>query len=182
MLIDFLAYDEHNLILYVNISQTFAIWFIPFHRSPVTLTTVLQLVRGHSLNSLPYWHCFARRTGKYYIFSQNDLYQVDQFVKFFLPWGIGTLVIGVWHWFATLVCVLGAWIFQPLQPLMREISRPLDPIESPGLSPRSREKMWEDARAVDAVISKQEGRMFSEKGGTVSMAEENGVSEKMIES
>ncbi|RMY76489.1 hypothetical protein D0863_01911 [Hortaea werneckii] len=71
------AYDEANLILYLTITQTFAIWFIPFHRSPVTLTTVLHLTRSPS-------------SKKYLIKSQNDLYQVDQFVRFFLPWGIGS--------------------------------------------------------------------------------------------
>ncbi|KAI6892031.1 hypothetical protein D0869_14098 [Hortaea werneckii] len=95
------AYDEANLILYLNITQTFAIWFIPFHRSPVNLTTVLHLTRSPS-------------SKKYLIKSQNDLYQVDQFVRFFLPWGgIGTTLVSLWHAWATFFCVVLAWIFAP---------------------------------------------------------------------
>lgn len=52
---------------------------------------------------------------KYYIQSQNDLYQVDQFVRFILPWGIGTTIILIWHWFATLCCILGARLGAPLR-------------------------------------------------------------------
>jgi len=88
-----IAFDETELILYVNISQVFAIWFVPFHRAPVTLTTKLQLVR-------------PPHSRKYYIQEQNDLYQVDQFVRFFAPWGIGTTVVYFWHFFATVMCVI----------------------------------------------------------------------------
>ena len=117
------AYDEQNLRLYVNISQTFAIWFVPFHRSPVTLTTVLQLAYGQNLNipapSPP------SSTSKYYITSQNDLYQVDQFVRFFAPWGVGSTIIAIWHWFATLCCIIGARLLQPVHSLIAELSRPM---------------------------------------------------------
>jgi len=81
------------MTLYVNLSQVFAIWAVPFHRSPVTLTTQLQLT--HPPNSK-----------KYYIKSQNDLYQVNQFVRFFAPWGIGDAVILLWHAWATFFCVV----------------------------------------------------------------------------
>ncbi|KAI7227887.1 hypothetical protein KC330_g8164 [Hortaea werneckii] len=100
------AYDEANLTLYLNITQTFAIWFIPFHRSPVNLTTVLQLVRSPSSSQ-------SSSSNKYLIKSQNDLYQVDQFVRFFLPWGIGSTLISLWHAWATFFCVVLAWIFAP---------------------------------------------------------------------
>ena len=94
------AYDEANLILYLTITQTFAIWFIPFHRSPVNLTTVLHLTRSPT-------------SKKYLIRSQNDLYQVDQFVRFFLPWGMGSTLVSLWHAWATFFCVVLAWIFAP---------------------------------------------------------------------
>ncbi|KAL9534032.1 hypothetical protein SMMN14_02858 [Sphaerulina musiva] len=94
------AYDEENLVLYVNISQVFSIWFIPFHRSPVDLTTVLQLTRKPG-------------SRKYYIQSQNDLYQVDQFFQFFAPWGIGTTIVFLWHFCATFFCVILAHIGRP---------------------------------------------------------------------
>ncbi|KAI7093240.1 hypothetical protein KC343_g13120, partial [Hortaea werneckii] len=43
----------------------------------------------------------------------NDLYQVDQFVRFFLPWGIGSTLVSLWHAWATFFCVVLAWIFAP---------------------------------------------------------------------
>jgi len=120
------AYDETHLLLYVNLSQTFAIWFIPF-RSPVTLTTVLQLERGANLN-LPAPPPGGTRppssTPKFYITSQNDLYQVDQFVRFFAPWGVGTTLVAFWHWIATLFCIIGATVLQPVQWVFAEVSRP----------------------------------------------------------
>lgn len=62
------AYDEKTLQLYVQMHQLFKIWFIPGHSASASLVTVLQLVR---------------RNGLYYIQSQHDLYQVNEFVKFF---------------------------------------------------------------------------------------------------
>lgn len=109
-----LAFDDKNLILYVNISQVFRIFVIPFYRAPVTLTTVLQLVHGPDLKhgtrtSDP------SRPKKYYIQSQNDLYQVDQFIRFVLPWGVGTILVYIFHWFATMCCILGAKLGAPLR-------------------------------------------------------------------
>ncbi|TKA22864.1 hypothetical protein B0A54_17880, partial [Friedmanniomyces endolithicus] len=101
----FEAYDEANLILYISISQIFAIWFVPFHRSPVTLTTKLQLTRKPTSTRLA--------TNKLYIQSQEDLYQVDQFVRFFAPWGIGDAVVYLWHFVATIGCVVLSIFFAP---------------------------------------------------------------------
>jgi hypothetical protein len=100
------AYDKENMLLYVTISQIFAIWFIPFHRSEVTLTSVLQLV--HKPGSR-----------KYFIQSQNDLYSVDQFFQFFLPWGIGTTIVVLFHFWATFMCVLGANLGRPITNFMQ---------------------------------------------------------------
>lgn len=75
---------------------------------PADPIKVLQLVRGQLVVDP------LKKADKYYIQSQNDLYQVDQFVKFFLPFGIGVAIVSFWHWFATLACVLGATILQPL--------------------------------------------------------------------
>lgn len=99
------AYDEDKMILYVSISQIFSIWFVPLHKSAVDLTTVLQLV--HKPGSR-----------KYYIQSQNDLYQVDQFFQFFAPWGIGTAIIMFWHFCATYFCVILAFLGKPITSLM----------------------------------------------------------------
>jgi hypothetical protein len=93
------AYDETNLILYVNISQIFSIWIIPFHRAPVNLTSVLKLHHN-------------RGDDKYYIASQNDLYQVDEFVKFVLP--PGWILVWLWQFWATFFCLLGAFALQPV--------------------------------------------------------------------
>ncbi|CAK3801241.1 hypothetical protein DOTSEDRAFT_69674 [Lecanosticta acicola] len=100
------AFDETNLILYVNISQVFAIWLVPFHRAPVTLTTQLQLVRGSP-------------SRKYYIQSQNDLYQADQLVKFFAPWGIGQTFVLLVNFWATFLCVVMAWLGSPFTRYMQ---------------------------------------------------------------
>jgi hypothetical protein len=37
------VYDERASLLYLTIFQVFSIWFIPFHRAPVRLVTVLHL-------------------------------------------------------------------------------------------------------------------------------------------
>jgi hypothetical protein len=89
-------------MLYVNISQIFRIWVVPFHRSPVSFTTVLRL--KHS-----------RDDGKYYIQSQDDLYQVDQFVRFVLP--PGWILIWIWHYWATFFCVVGTFVLWPISAL-----------------------------------------------------------------
>ena len=39
----FTVYDEQASLLYLTIFQVFSIWFIPFHRAPVRLVTVLHL-------------------------------------------------------------------------------------------------------------------------------------------
>ncbi|KAF2723710.1 hypothetical protein K431DRAFT_282803 [Polychaeton citri CBS 116435] len=95
------AYSSKSDTLYVSISQDFRIWLVPFYTAPVSLTTVLQLEQ-------------SPETGKYLIREQNDLYQVDQFVRFVLPWGIGVFGVLLWHFWATAACVLGAIIFAPL--------------------------------------------------------------------
>ncbi|KAK3339302.1 hypothetical protein B0H65DRAFT_531358 [Neurospora tetraspora] len=38
------VFDQRLSLLYVNIAQTFSIWFLPFHKSPVRLVSVLHLV------------------------------------------------------------------------------------------------------------------------------------------
>ncbi|KAK3708550.1 hypothetical protein LTR37_011445 [Vermiconidia calcicola] len=118
------AYDETKATLYVNISQLFKLWFVPFYRAPVNLTTVLELVKGQDLNDPKPISRSVNRPARYYIASQNDLYQVDQFVRFFTPLGTGVFLVGLWHWVATLVCVWGAWLLGPLQPILALIFAP----------------------------------------------------------
>ena len=49
---------------------------------------------------------------KYYIASQNDLYQVDQFTKFVAPGGF--VFVFFWQIVATLVCLFAAVVFWPI--------------------------------------------------------------------
>lgn len=44
---------------------------------------------------------------QYYIQSQNDLYQTSEWIKFLVPWGIGSLLMVVWQFVATFMCVVG---------------------------------------------------------------------------
>ncbi|KAL8800122.1 MAG: hypothetical protein Q9182_005395 [Xanthomendoza sp. 2 TL-2023] len=94
--VDGIAYDERNLTLYVNIHQVFRIWIVPFFNAPVSLVTVLKL------------------KALYFIQSQNDLYQVNEFSKFFSPFGILSGLLLVAQFVATALCILGATIFWPV--------------------------------------------------------------------
>ena len=93
------AYDPDHLVLYVNLSQIFRIWAIPFHSAHVNLTTVLHLT-------------YFESSSKYYINSQNDLYQVNEFVRFVWPGGL--LLVWFWQIVATLMCLVGAVFFWPI--------------------------------------------------------------------
>ena len=97
------SFDRTNNILYVGISQVFAIWAVPIHRADVSLVTVLHLVQEIEP---------ASGKGKWYIQSQNDLYQTDQFIRFALPHFAWVFVL--WQYFATLVCVVASYIFAPV--------------------------------------------------------------------
>jgi len=128
------SFDEQNMVLYVGLSQVFAIWAVPTHRSEVTLVTVLHLTKdyhqqqddappptsapngsltngqGPDQNGL----VKKKKSGgvKYYITSQNDLYQTDQFIKFVLPWV--SFLVPLWQLFSTLVCVVLSYLFYPI--------------------------------------------------------------------
>ncbi|PLN75689.1 hypothetical protein BDW42DRAFT_197632 [Aspergillus taichungensis] len=99
-----IAYDKEHLRLYVNISQVFSIWLVPFYRAPVTLTTVLDLTRDPG-DGRPLPDANAQR---YYIAKQEDLYQTSEFIKFVVPWGGSSLVM-LWQTLATLFCLVGAY-------------------------------------------------------------------------
>lgn len=93
-----IAYDAANLTLYLHISQTFRIWFIPFYAAPVSLVTVLKLAQD-------------KASKKYLIRSQEDLYQTTEFARFAIP--LGHFAVIAWQLLATLFCVLGAVVFYP---------------------------------------------------------------------
>ncbi|KAM7204504.1 hypothetical protein V8F20_003620 [Naviculisporaceae sp. PSN 640] len=74
----------------------------PSHRSSTAVTNG---------NSSP-----SSRSTRYLIKSQEDYYQVNEFLKFLL--GIpGAYLWSIWQIFSTIVCVLGAAVFAPLMNL-----------------------------------------------------------------
>jgi len=96
--VDSVAFDPKTNLLYAHVSQTFRIWIIPFYAAPVTLVTLLSLVQD-------------KKTSKYLIQSQNDLYQVNEFVRFF--WFGGSILVGIWQLFAAFFCLIGAVLLWP---------------------------------------------------------------------
>jgi hypothetical protein len=102
------AFDETNLILYVSIFQIFRIWLVPFYYAPVYLTSVIRLE-------------FNDEDEKYYIKSQDDLYQVDQWIRFIAPGG--WLLVRLWQFWASFFCILGAIALHPITLLEEWSSR-----------------------------------------------------------
>ncbi|KAL8734343.1 MAG: hypothetical protein Q9166_001541 [cf. Caloplaca sp. 2 TL-2023] len=124
-----IAYDEKNLTLYVNIHQVFRIWVVPCFNAPVSLVSILKLVRYPTLPPQPSYSTpinpndthngslnkpMPSQKPLYFIQSQNDLYQVNEFFKFFSQFGILSGLLLLWQFIATALCVLGATIFWPI--------------------------------------------------------------------
>jgi len=84
--------------MFINIHQVFALFFVPFYEADVRLTTKL--------------HLRQLKDGKYYIKSQEDLYQVNDLIKFFVPF-VGAGFLWTCQLLATFGCTLGALIFAP---------------------------------------------------------------------
>ncbi|KAL8775558.1 MAG: hypothetical protein Q9209_000054 [Squamulea sp. 1 TL-2023] len=124
--VDSVAYDEKNLTLYVNIHQIFRIWAIPFFNAPVSLVSVLKLVRYPPLPPQPSYSTpinpangsvygsTSSEKPLYFIQSQNDLYQVNEFFKFFSQFGIVSGLLLLWQFIATVFCILGATMLWPI--------------------------------------------------------------------
>jgi hypothetical protein len=53
-----------------------------------------------------------RGDGRYYIHSQDDLYQVDEFIKFVLP--PGWVLVWLWHYWSTFFCLVGTFVLWPI--------------------------------------------------------------------
>lgn len=104
------AYDPQQLILYVSIQQLFRLWAIPFFSANVSLVTVLHLVKQKHYSP-----------PRYLIRSQNDLYQVNEFVKFASPLGILSALVMAFQLFATGLCVLGAGLLWPISWLEQNV-------------------------------------------------------------
>ncbi|KAK6383015.1 hypothetical protein, variant [Exophiala oligosperma] len=58
---------------------------------------------------------------KYYIQSQNDLYQTSEWIKFILPWGVGVLLMVLWQFWATFLCVVGTKVVETIMWLPRKV-------------------------------------------------------------
>jgi hypothetical protein len=97
--ITYKVYDQKQQILYVSISQVFSIFFVPFYAPKVNLVTVLNLSHDTANN-------------KSYIDSQQDLYQLNEFVKFVWPGGATLLLL--WQWMNTLLSIMGALVLAPM--------------------------------------------------------------------
>lgn len=82
---------------------------MPFHVSPVTLTTVLDLTTDSTHSDAPTNGDHTR----YYITKQEDLYQTSEFIKFVVP-HVGNWIVVAWHLIATLFCVLGVSLLWPM--------------------------------------------------------------------
>lgn len=92
-------FNQKSNLLFVDIHQVFSLFFVPFYQSNVRLTTKLQLVQSPENN-------------KYYIQSQEDLYQLNEVVKFF--WPGGATILWLWQLLNMSLCVVGVLIFKPI--------------------------------------------------------------------
>lgn len=104
--VDSVAYDEKAFTLYVSIHQKFRIPYIPFFSAPVSLVTVLKLVPRSFKGS--------DKKQSYLIASQNDLYQVNEFFKFFSLFRVLYYGLMVFQFVATAVCVIGQAVLRPV--------------------------------------------------------------------
>ncbi|UKZ76971.1 hypothetical protein TrVFT333_004687 [Trichoderma virens FT-333] len=124
--VDSSVFDQRNSTLYVSIRQTFSIWFIPFHSSSVKLLSVLRLAQGSSSEPgqlAPKFQPDGRNSSalagpgqerlRYYIASQEDLYQTNDFVAFVVPY-LGPLLVFLWQLYSTALSVVGSILFLPV--------------------------------------------------------------------
>lgn len=85
------AFDKSAGILYVNIRQTFSVWFLPFYNAPVRLISVLTLRtvdksclprEGDGAPQSPVYIDIDPDEGKlYFIARQQDYYQVNDSLR-----------------------------------------------------------------------------------------------------
>ncbi|KAL2189720.1 hypothetical protein L209DRAFT_722611 [Thermothelomyces heterothallicus CBS 203.75] len=146
------VHDERANLLYLTIFQVFSIWFIPFHRAPVRLVSVLHLTPSSARSEAatpspppPYDAAQEKRQAvqegaepsyaavtagdapasdaasssaagpptRYVIDRQQDLYQVNEFLRF-VALQPGSAAAGFLQLVATLMCLLGATLLSPL--------------------------------------------------------------------
>ncbi|KAH7353762.1 hypothetical protein B0T11DRAFT_120473 [Plectosphaerella cucumerina] len=128
--IDSVVHDQKANILYVTMTQIFTFFFLPFYHADPHFTIVLHLEQrplGPDGGPLPNPEAGAVADApagtatvngdaprmRYFIASQNDHYQVTEWLKFVAPW-FGPLLHRGWQLFATLLSVAGALLLAPL--------------------------------------------------------------------
>lgn len=92
----------------MSIFQIFRIWLIPFYYAPVYLTSVIKLERNDD-------------DEKYYVKSQDDLYAIDQWIRFIAPGG--WILVYLWQFWASFFCVIGTIVLHPITLLEERSSR-----------------------------------------------------------
>jgi hypothetical protein len=151
-------FDSSRKTLYLDISQRFALWFVPFYAAHVNLVSRLHLVQagggqsqvdsyrqlasinnrpgshGHGLvkeiqnGELPSFAEVASATrkpllsdegwsaseGQYLIARQEDLYQVNEWIKFIVPFGVGEALVSLGQLLAAFMCMAGAVALYPV--------------------------------------------------------------------
>ncbi|KAK1766879.1 hypothetical protein QBC33DRAFT_92210 [Phialemonium atrogriseum] len=124
------AFDRTNNIMYVTISQRFAIWFIPFYVANVRLVSVLHLHQyqqqsGASVNGNNNGQGDNQDGGapmvpvtRYRIGRQEDQYQINEWLKFILP-GLGSPIWAIWQVLCAGLCFFLATLFTLLPALAR---------------------------------------------------------------
>lgn len=121
------VFDQRTGLLYVSIRQVFALWFVPFYKAPVRLVTVLHLKQRASWDSSETvgrgsvtegrepaaLAGLGQERAKYYIASQDDLYQLNDCLQFAMP-ALGPLILGFWQLFNTILCIFGSVLLFPI--------------------------------------------------------------------
>lgn len=108
------AYNEEARVVYVDMSQVFAAWFVPFYKAHVHFVVVLNLVpeepdTSYRREGLQYSDVTAERKARWLISKQEDHYQLNDTVNFLLP-GLGPLLVKAGQDLATLACLVGVLV------------------------------------------------------------------------
>lgn len=118
-----IAFDEKNSLLYATVRQHFTIWFFPIYSVTVKLVTVLKLEKQRSRlaregTQSPEVDADPDSVNgvsmlRYYIASQEDLYQMNYCLEFGMP-HIGARLWTVVQLFVTGVCMVLSVLTLPL--------------------------------------------------------------------
>ncbi|KAJ2971158.1 hypothetical protein NQ176_g7834 [Zarea fungicola] len=123
IVVDSTAFDEKNSLLYATVRQHFTIWFFPIYSVTVKLVTVLKLEKQRSRlaregTQSPEVDADPDSVNgvsmlRYYIASQEDLYQMNYCLEFGMP-HIGARLWTVVQLFVTGVCMVLSVLTLPL--------------------------------------------------------------------